>query len=355
MNLSSKLVLKQMLVPAERYPAKAPFAMRPEGLTIHETDNNAPAYNEIYFMGFNPANFNNQVSYHFAVDEKEAIQGLPLDRNGWHSGDGVDGFGNRKTIGIEICRNHRTNDLTNYRKAKANAEILTGWLMYTYGFGVKDLYRHYDHSGKNCPRVIIRENAWEDFKKRALEYKNMFAGQTSVPTPTPPVTDDLKVGTTVQYSGPVYADSQGNGKGININGSFPITIRNNNPYGVHLGSLGWVKTSDVKMGGSTPKPSPKPDPKPQGLTFDQVVENTRRGDYGNYPERMTKINALGFDYNAVQAEVNKREYGGTNLDAVAREVFLGNYGNGQTRVNRLRADGYDPVAVQKRVNELYYS
>lgn len=355
MNLSSKLVLKQMLIPSERYGIKAPYAMRPEGLTIHETDNNASAYNEIYYMGFNPSNFNNQVSFHFAVDEKEAVQGVPLDRNTWHAGDGGNGFGNRKTIAIEICRNYRTNDLTNYRAAKVNAEILTGWLMFIYGFGVNDLYRHYDHSGKNCPRVIQAENDWNGFKNRALGYKNMFSGQTNVPNPGPKPTGNIKVGDTVQYSGRVHADSNGNGAGANVSGTYKVTIRNTNPYGVHLDQLGWVKPEFVKIGGST---NPPVTPKPT-LTFDQVVTNTRRGDYGNYPERMTKIQALGFDYNEVQAEVNRLEYGGTaqttNLDAVAREVWLGNYGDGQDRVNRLTAAGYDAKAVQDRVNFLYYS
>ena len=45
---------------------------------------------------------NYQTSFHFAVDDKEVVQGLPLDRNGWHAGDG-NGKGNREGIAIEIC------------------------------------------------------------------------------------------------------------------------------------------------------------------------------------------------------------------------------------------------------------
>ncbi len=30
-------------------------------------------------------------SYQFAVDNKEVIQGIPLDRNAWHSGDSTNG------------------------------------------------------------------------------------------------------------------------------------------------------------------------------------------------------------------------------------------------------------------------
>ncbi len=40
--------------------------------------------------------------FHIAVDDKEAVQGIPLERNAWHCGDGG-GNGNRKSIGVEIC------------------------------------------------------------------------------------------------------------------------------------------------------------------------------------------------------------------------------------------------------------
>lgn len=34
-------------------------------------------------------------SFHFAVDDKEVRQGIPTDRNAWHTGDGKNGTGNR--------------------------------------------------------------------------------------------------------------------------------------------------------------------------------------------------------------------------------------------------------------------
>lgn len=70
------------LVPSSKYKLKAPYSMNPKKITYHNTDNQMPAQNEISYM----RNNNNQTSYHVAVDEKEAIQGLPFNRNGWHSG-----------------------------------------------------------------------------------------------------------------------------------------------------------------------------------------------------------------------------------------------------------------------------
>ena len=79
-NLDLKTI--QMLVPVAKYGVKCPYAMTPQYVTIHNTANDTSARNEIAYM----TNNNQEVSYHCAVDDVEAIQGLPFDRNGWHSG-----------------------------------------------------------------------------------------------------------------------------------------------------------------------------------------------------------------------------------------------------------------------------
>lgn len=167
-------------LPKDKYNLKAPYAMQPVGVTIHETDNNAPAINEIAYMQRN----NNQVSFHYAVDEKEVVQGVPLNRNTWNAGDGGNGFGNRKTIAIEICRNYRTNDLTNYYKARANAEKLVGWLLHENGWNEKNIYTHNDHNGKNCPRVIRKEGYLNTFKKKAMAEKALYSKPAKPSKPT---------------------------------------------------------------------------------------------------------------------------------------------------------------------------
>jgi N-acetylmuramoyl-L-alanine amidase CwlA len=79
-NLDLKLV--KMLVPVSKYGIKCPYAMVPEFLTIHNTANNASALAEISCMIGN----SEEVSYHWAVDDVQAIQGIEHNRNGWHSG-----------------------------------------------------------------------------------------------------------------------------------------------------------------------------------------------------------------------------------------------------------------------------
>ena len=72
--------IKKNLVPTSKYDIKCPYSMTPIGITVHNTANDATAMNEINYMIRNDA-YN---SFHYAVDDKEIVQGLPLDRNGFH-------------------------------------------------------------------------------------------------------------------------------------------------------------------------------------------------------------------------------------------------------------------------------
>ena len=88
-----------------------------------------------------------------------------------------------------------------------------------------------------------------------------------------------------------------------------------------------------------------------------VADQVIRGEFGNGADRKAKLEAAGFDYNTVQAAVNaklsgKPIAGAGDLDAVAKAVIRGDYGNGAERKAKLEAAGYDYNAVQARVNAL---
>lgn len=152
---------KQNLVSKDKYGIKCPYSMRPKYITVHDTGNSAPAVNEIKYMIRN----NHQVSFHLAVDETQAIQGLPFDRNSWSCGDGAKGTGNRNSISIEICRpTHMDKSL--YMKAEENAVYVAARLLYAYDLSIEQLKKHQDWSGKRCPNVLIKEGRWDEFKER---------------------------------------------------------------------------------------------------------------------------------------------------------------------------------------------
>ena len=148
-----KLQVIQMLCPTNKYSIKCPYQMSPDYITIHNTASDASAKAEISYMITN----NKQVSYHFAVDDIQAVQGLPLDRNGWHAGDG-NGKGNRDSIGIEICYSKSGGD--RFHKAEDNAAYLTAYLLKERGWGIDRIRKHQDWSGKYCPHRTL-DKGWE--------------------------------------------------------------------------------------------------------------------------------------------------------------------------------------------------
>lgn len=134
---------------------KATYPMTPHYITVHNTANNASAMAEISYMLSN----SNYCSYHFAVDDYRAVQGLPLDRNGWHAGDGQ-GQGNRNSIGIEIC--YSTGDINQFLKAERNGAKLVAQLLKAYGWGIDRVRKHQDWSGKYCPHKTL-DLGWQRF------------------------------------------------------------------------------------------------------------------------------------------------------------------------------------------------
>lgn len=130
--------------------------MTPIGICIHNTANDASAANEISYMISN----NNEVSFHIAVDDKEAIQGIPFNRNAWHAGDGGSGTGNRKYIAIEIC--YSKSGGTRFTNAEKNAAKLTAQLLKKYGWNINNVKKHQDFSGKYCPHRTL-DLGWQRF------------------------------------------------------------------------------------------------------------------------------------------------------------------------------------------------
>lgn len=174
--------------PSSKYSIKCPYEMKPEGITVHNTANDAAAINEINYMLGN----NSQTSFHYAVDDVQVVQGIDENRNAWHSGDGGNGFGNRKTIGIEICYSKSGGD--RFNKAEENAAEFIASLLKKYGWGIDKVGTHQMRSGKYCPHRTL-DMGWQRF----LDKVNKYLGNT--PAPQPRECDQiLRVGSTVKIN-----------------------------------------------------------------------------------------------------------------------------------------------------------
>lgn len=166
--------IKQELVNKNKYNIKCPYTMKPEYITIHNTANDASAANEVKYHNSN----NNQVSFHVAIDDKDAITCVPFNRNAWHCGDGNGGKGNRKSIGIEIC--YSKSGGAKYAAAEENAVQYVARLLKQYGWGVERVKKHQDWNGKFCPHRILNENRWNTFLKRIEDVLGALNQETKV-------------------------------------------------------------------------------------------------------------------------------------------------------------------------------
>ena len=92
-------------------------------------------------------------------------------------------------------------------------------------------------------------------------------------------------------------------------------------------------------------------------TVSRLAQEVLAGKWGNGQERKEKLTQAGYDYNLVQAEVNKLVKGETATpkktnEEIAKEVIKGLWGNGAARKKRLTDAGYNYSVIQAMVNKL---
>lgn len=169
--MSSDLTYKVDHIPEDSNKRTGLF-MDVEYITIHSTGNpNSTAAVERNWLT-NPDN-NNSTAFHIVVDEDEAIEVFPLDEVAWHAGDGTNGDGNTKSIGIEIIESG------DREKCLEKAIEVTIKTLREHNLRYDALRTHNDWSGKNCPRILIdsdhRESethTWDWFVTRVKNLMN---------------------------------------------------------------------------------------------------------------------------------------------------------------------------------------
>lgn len=135
--------------------------------------NNAKYYGSTPYLG---------ASAHYFVDHGPGAQvweSVPEDCVAWHCGRSDGKYKhplcrNANSIGIEMCC-HRRSDGSWYLDPEtvSTAAVLSREIMARYHIPIEHVLRHYDVTGKMCPRPWVDDPAaWEDFKSR-LEEKDM--------------------------------------------------------------------------------------------------------------------------------------------------------------------------------------
>lgn len=227
------------LVSQSKYSVKCPYSMTPEFIVVHNTANDASAQNEVKYMVSN----NNQVSFHFAVDDKEVIQGLPLDRNAWACGDGTNGSGNRKGIQVEIC--YSKSGGARFENAEKNAAKFIAQLLKERGWGVDKVKKHQDFSNKYCPHRTL-DKGWASFVNMIKDYLNELNKPVqSTQSSSISVGDKVKVKTTATH----YATGQSMASFVK-GSTYEVTRVDENKL-LLSDIVSWVFDYDVERVGST--------------------------------------------------------------------------------------------------------
>lgn len=327
--------VKQMLCPESKYSIKCPYTMNATRIVVHNTANDAPAKNEVSYM----INNNNQVSFHFAVDGNEVWQGIPLNRNAWHAGDG-NGKGNREGIGIEICYSLSGGD--RFVAAEKNAAKFIAQLLKERNWGVDKVTKHQDYSGKYCPHRTL-DMGWNRF----IDMIKAELGETPAPAPTPTPTNTLQAGAKLQLSGvALYASSTTTTKSTTVTGTYyvwdddvvngRIRITNSTSNVGKAGQVtGWVNVSDVS-GTVSNQSKPAVQPTTSKSSFFPSKGYFSIGDthvnvgkiatfmYNTFPA-YTKKSALG-NYYGVNIQASIKEFQrrtGLKVDGCVGSITLG--------------------------------
>lgn len=152
-------------------------------LTIHQTDNwgrgaNAAAHANLQSRGYGAA------SWHWTVDDKEAVQSYAEDVKCWHAGDGG-GAGNTQSIAVEMCLNSDGN----YQRTFDNGARLAAQILKRNGIPLSRMVQHNYWSGKNCPSQIRGRGEWARFRALVAKYMGQAPAQVS-PAPKGKVATD---------------------------------------------------------------------------------------------------------------------------------------------------------------------
>ena len=162
--------IKELLAHASNYSKGRHTTIK--YLVLHYTANNGDTAlgNCKYFSGAN-----RNASAHYFVDEKGVYRSVRDMNVAWHCGS-MNGYKhkycrNTNSIGIEMCSRIDSNGRFYIeRETIANAIELTKFLMEKYDIPVDNVIRHYDVTGKMCPKPFVEdEKLWLDFKDRLEE------------------------------------------------------------------------------------------------------------------------------------------------------------------------------------------
>jgi len=291
--------LTRLMVPQSKWNIKCPFPMDDwDDIAVHNTANKASAFAEISYMVGN----NNQVSYHYAIDDYQIVQGVEENRNTWNAGDGTNGRGNRRALSIEIC--HSTNpDLKKFEASERLAAKFIAFKLKEKGKGIECVHPHQFYSGKYCPHKTL-DLGWERF----LDLIRAELGQLQTSTPTQSTSEKIATNYTVKINTADLNVRAGAGVNYKINtvvhqNEVYTIVAESNGWGKLKSGAGWIKLSYTKRTDTTSTTTTSSNKYDLGLyVVNASGLNVRSGPGANYAKK--KIYAKGTKFDTYEIKNN---------------------------------------------------
>lgn len=274
-------------------------------------------------------------SAHFDVDGYGNVaQYVEMNEYAWACGNTE---GNQRSISIEMCNSATDGNWPVSETTWRSAARLAGWI-HAKVFGFRptgdSIVPHHHWKSTTCAGPYMDAHFGE-FIQVAQQAYDFFKGGGSSPTPPPAPSGGGK--SISQLADEVIAGKWG------VNPSRAINLRNSgyDPVAVQA-------EVNRRLGGGVQN-------RPQKSISDIATE-VLAGNWGNGDDRRNRLSQAGYNYDEVQAEVNRRIIGGApaahrmTISEAADQVIKGNFGNGAVRRQHLQQIGLNPDEVQAEVN-----
>ena len=158
---ASKPDMNVQLLTVNEYSRPGTKTERIKGIVIHYTANpgSTAMQNRNYFEGLKDSHVT-KASSHFIVGlDGEIVQCVPTWEEAYASNER-----NKDTVSIETC--HLKEDGRYTKETYESLVRLTAWLCKKFDLTENDVIRHYDVTGKICPKYFVEdESAWEKFRE----------------------------------------------------------------------------------------------------------------------------------------------------------------------------------------------
>lgn len=162
--------VQEMYLTENEYSRPGIPLKRVNGVVIHYTANpgSTAENNRNYFEGLKDSQVTYASSHYIVGLDGEIVQCIPLDEIAYASNERND-----DTISIEVCHEDESGKFN--EETYQSLVKLVAWICGEYNLKENDIIRHYDITGKICPKYYVEhEDAWKGFKTQVFDYIEEF-------------------------------------------------------------------------------------------------------------------------------------------------------------------------------------